>query len=132
MPLLELSDLCVAYGPIEALHGIALNIAEGQIVALIGANGAGKSTTLRTISGLLKPRRGTIQLEGRPLTGLAPHEIVRRGVSHVPEGRGIFANLTVAENLDLGACLRRDAGRLRRDRDEVFDLFPRLSERLHQ
>src|SRR6218665_1920971 len=103
MPLLSLNDLHVSYGAIEALRGISLHVEEGEIVTLIGANGAGKTTTLRTISGLLSPRSGSVEFDGQPITRLAPHQIVQRRLVHVPEGRGIFANLTVEENLQLGA-----------------------------
>src|SRR5947199_518164 len=106
--ILSVSQLHVAYGQIEALHGIDLEVNEGEIVTLIGANGAGKTTTLRTISGLLKPRKGTVQYHGKEITGVKPHVITAQGISHVPEGRGIFANLTVADNLELGAYLRKD------------------------
>ncbi len=132
MALLEVSGLNVHYGAIHALHGIDLRVEAGQIVTLIGANGAGKSTTLRAISGLLRPSAGSVVFDGRPITGVAPHEIVRMGVAQAPEGRGIFANLTVAENLDLGAFARRDAVAIARDREKSLDLFPRLRERLKQ
>jgi branched-chain amino acid transport system ATP-binding protein len=135
-PLLEVRDLNVHYGAIHALQGITISVHEGQIVTLIGANGAGKSTALRTISGLIKPTRGSITLDGRSLVGLPPHEIVRLGVAHAPEGRGIFANMTVDENLELGAYTRsrKGAGRgeIDRDRDRALELFPRLKERLRQ
>ena len=130
--MLEVRDLHVYYGPIHALKGVSLSVAEGEIVTLIGANGAGKTTLLRAISGLTPPRRGTIAFEGRSLLRRLPEDIVRLGVSHVPEGRRIFANLTVQENLELGAFLRRDRAELARDRERVFALFPRLKERLHQ
>ncbi|GAB6876250.1 ABC transporter ATP-binding protein [Thermaerobacter litoralis] len=130
--MLEVRDLHVYYGPIHALKGVSLSVAEGEIVTLIGANGAGKTTLLRAISGLTPPRRGTIAFEGRSLLRRLPEDIVRLGVSHVPEGRRIFANLTVQENLELGAFLRRDRAELARDRERVFTLFPRLKERLHQ
>jgi branched-chain amino acid transport system ATP-binding protein len=130
--LLELDDLHVHYGGIKALKGISIRIDTGQIVTLVGANGAGKSTTLRAISGLLKPAQGRILLEGKSIVGVPPHQIVRRGVSHVPEGRIVFAPLSVADNLDLGAYLRRDKKGIEEDRKKVFALFPRLKERVRQ
>jgi branched-chain amino acid transport system ATP-binding protein len=132
MALLELQDVHTYYGNIHALKGISLSIERGEIVTLIGSNGAGKSTTLRTISGLLKPRRGTILLEQKQLDQLQPHEIVALGVIHVPEGRRIFPRLTVQENLAMGAYQRRDKDGIQRDLERVFALFPRLKERLHQ
>jgi len=132
MALLEVSGLDVHYGGIHALKGVSFTVEEGKIVALIGANGAGKTTTLRAISGLLKPSRGSILFNGRPIQGLAAHTIVEYGLAHVPEGRGIFANLTVDENLQLGAYLRNDAAAVARDRDRALELFPRIRERLGQ
>jgi len=132
MALLELQDVHTYYGNIHALKGISLSIEGGEIVTLIGSNGAGKSTTLRTISGLLRPRRGAILLEQRRLDQLLPHEIVSLGVIHVPEGRRIFPRLTVQENLAMGAYQRRDKDGIQRDLERVFALFPRLKERLHQ
>ncbi len=132
MALLEIRDLHVHYGAVHALQGISLEVAAGQIVTLIGANGAGKSTTLRAISGLVRPTRGTLVFDGRPLAGCPPHEIVRRGVAHAPEGRGIFANFTVAENLEIGAFARADRVGAARDRERALELFPRLRERLRQ
>ncbi len=132
MALLELQDVHTYYGNIHALKGISLAIEGGEIVTLIGSNGAGKSTTLRTISGLLRPRRGAILLEQRRLDQLLPHEIVSLGVIHVPEGRRIFPRLTVQENLAMGAYQRRDKDGIQRDLERVFALFPRLKERLHQ
>jgi branched-chain amino acid transport system ATP-binding protein len=132
MSLLEIRDLHVHYGAIHALHGISLSVEAGSIVTLIGGNGAGKSTTLRTISGLLKPTRGEILYEGRSIVGLPPHEVVRQGIAHAPEGRGIFANLTVDENLQIGAYGRDDKDGIARDRERALDLFPRLRERLAQ
>jgi branched-chain amino acid transport system ATP-binding protein len=129
--MLEVSDLHVYYGAIHALKGIALSVDAGEIVTLIGANGAGKSTTLRTLSGLLRPRQGSATFEGVPLHRLPPEEIVRRGVCHVPEGRRIFGNLTVRENLEMGAYTRRDAG-VKEDLDRVLKTFPRLKERFTQ
>jgi branched-chain amino acid transport system ATP-binding protein len=130
--LLELDDLHVHYGGIKALKGISIRIDPGQIVTLVGANGAGKSTTLRAISGLLRPAQGRILLEGHSIVGVPPHQIVRRGVSHVPEGRIVFAPLSVADNLELGAYLRRDRKGIEEDRKKVFALFPRLKERVRQ
>jgi branched-chain amino acid transport system ATP-binding protein len=132
MALLEVRDLDVHYGGIHALKGVSFTVDEGQIVTLIGANGAGKSTTLRAISGLLKPTRGSISFGGRPITALPPHTIVARGLAHVPEGRGIFANLTVDDNLMLGAYLRDDPSAVAKDRARSLELFPRLRERLDQ
>jgi len=132
MALLEVSGLDVHYGGIHALKGVSLTVDEGKIVALIGANGAGKTTTLRAISGLLKPTRGSIVFNGRPIHGLPPHAIVERGLVHVPEGRGIFANLTVDENLMIGAYLRHDPAGVARDRERALQLFPRIGERLGQ
>jgi branched-chain amino acid transport system ATP-binding protein len=132
MALLELQDVHTYYGNIHALKGISLSIEGGEIVTLIGSNGAGKSTTLRTISGLLRPRRGAILLEQRRLDQLLPHEIVSLGVIHVPEGRRIFPRLTVQENLAMGAYQRHDKDGMQRDLERVFALFPRLKERLHQ
>jgi branched-chain amino acid transport system ATP-binding protein len=129
--LLSVHDLEVAYGTIPALHGIDLEVNKGEIVTLIGANGAGKTTTLRTISGLLKPRRGDVQFDGQNITGVKPHVITARGISHVPEGRGIFANLTVADNLELGGYLRKDRI-AQKEYDRVFSLFPVLKERIKQ
>jgi branched-chain amino acid transport system ATP-binding protein len=130
--LLVLEDLHVAYGGIRALKGISITIEPGQIVTLVGANGAGKSTTLRAVSGLIRPSQGKILLEGRSLIGVPPHQIVKLGVSHVPEGRIVFANLTVADNLELGAYLRKDRKGIEEDRRKVFTLFPRLKERERQ
>jgi branched-chain amino acid transport system ATP-binding protein len=130
--LLEIRGLQVRYGAIQALHGIDLTVEKGEIVTLIGGNGAGKSTTLRTISGLIRPAAGTIQLEGRSLLGLPPHKILRLGVAHAPEGRGIFPELTVEENLAVGAYARKDAQGIARDKERALELFPRLRERLRQ
>jgi len=127
--MLEIRNLNVSYGAIHALHGISLQIKDGDIVTLIGANGAGKTTTLKTISGLLKVRSGEILYDGRNIAGLKPHQIVKLGVSHVPEGRMVFANLTVRENLMMGAYLQRDKGVIRKELDFVFAMFPRLKER---
>ena len=130
--MLEVHDLHVAYGAIKAIHGVNLVVRQGQIVTLIGANGAGKTTTLRAISGVVKPSQGRITLEGRDITGMPSHQIVRLGMSHSPEGRGIFANLTVEENLDLGAYTRKDKAGIAADREKSLSLFPRLRERLKQ
>jgi len=130
--VLEVEDLHVYYGPVAALKGISLRVEAGSIVALIGANGAGKSTALRAISGLLAPSRGRIAWEGRPLDGLPPHEILGLGIGHVPEGRQIFPDLTVWENLRLGGYRERDGGRLRERLDAVFRQFPILAERRRQ
>jgi branched-chain amino acid transport system ATP-binding protein len=130
--MLSLDNLTVSYGAIKALHGISLTVEQGSIVTLIGSNGAGKSTTLRTISGLIKPQAGSISYAGERIEGLAPHKIVARGLCHVPEGRMVFANLSVAENLAMGAYLQRDAAAIRQERDYVFSVFPRLQEREKQ
>ncbi|MFZ2874950.1 MAG: ABC transporter ATP-binding protein [Phycisphaerales bacterium] len=132
--MLEVRDISVAYGAIKALHGVSLSVAKGEIVTLIGCNGAGKSTTLRAISGLVRPGSGDILYEGRTLRGAAPHEIVRLGLAHSPEGRGVFPNMTVSENLDLGAYARKrsEHAQIREDREKALDLFPRLRERLKQ
>jgi branched-chain amino acid transport system ATP-binding protein len=127
--LLSIRDLVVHYGVIRALSGISLEVPEGKIVALIGANGAGKSTTLRAISGLVRPTSGAVEFRGRSIAGLASHEIVAKGVAQAPEGRGIFLNLTVRENLDLGAYLRRDRAAVDADRERAYALFPILKER---
>jgi len=129
--LLEVEDLHVFYGEIHALKGAALTVRRGEIVAVLGSNGAGKTTTLKSISGLLAPRRGRIMLEGRQISGVPPHEVVLRGIAHVPEGRRIFNRLSVRENLAMGAYLRRDEG-VPADLDRVFALFPVLQERLAQ
>ncbi|HEV2318826.1 MAG TPA: ATP-binding cassette domain-containing protein, partial [Verrucomicrobiae bacterium] len=130
--MLEIKNLAVNYGAISALHGISLSVPAGQIVTLIGANGAGKTTTLKTISGLLKPVSGEILYEGRNIRGLPPHRIVFQGVSQSPEGRMIFANLTVHENLQLGAYLQKNRETVPRELNRVFALFPRLKEREKQ
>ncbi len=130
--MLELKGLAVNYGSIAALHDVSLSVGKGDIVTLIGANGAGKSTTLRTISGLLRARRGSIRYEGEEISNQPPHKIVDRGISQVPEGRMIFANLTVRENLLMGAYLRKDRHKLHADFDFVFEVFPRLKERAKQ
>jgi branched-chain amino acid transport system ATP-binding protein len=130
--MLEIKNLQVNYGAISALQGVSLSVKPGSIVTLIGANGAGKTTTLKTISGLLKPKSGEILYDGKGIAGLPPHQIVKLGLSHVPEGRMIFANLTVLENLQLGAYLQPDKKVVRRELEHVFSLFPRLSEREKQ
>lgn len=127
--MLEIRDLHVNYGAISALHGISLKVPQGQIVTLIGANGAGKSTTLRAISGLVKPRSGVINFEGHEIAGLPAHTIVGRGIAQSPEGRMVFANLTVMENLQMGAYRRKDKANFAKDLDYVFCIFPRLKER---
>lgn len=132
MALLEVSDLHVYYGGIHALKGISFSVEEGEIVTLIGGNGAGKTTTLRAISGLVRAARGHVTFHGQRISNLPPHQIVALGLSHAPEGRGIFSNLTVDENLDIGAFLRRDADAVARDKDHALTLFPRLKERLAQ
>jgi branched-chain amino acid transport system ATP-binding protein len=132
MPMLEVQDVHTYYGNIHALKGITFTVEEGEIVTLIGANGAGKTTALRTISGLLEPRQGQIFLEGEDLADYKAHEIVYKGVAMVPEGRGIFSKLTVAENLDMGAYHRSDRAGIEEDREHVCTLFPRLEERRSQ
>jgi branched-chain amino acid transport system ATP-binding protein len=130
--MLVLQDVHAYYGNIHALKGLTLQVDKGEIVTLIGANGAGKSTTIRTITGLLHPRRGQIRLEGESITQLLPHQIVQRGVAQAPEGRRIFPRLTVLENLDMGAYTRTDHAAVRADLDRVLQLFPRLKERSSQ
>jgi branched-chain amino acid transport system ATP-binding protein len=129
--LLELDDVHTYYGNIEALKGISVTVEEGEIVTLIGSNGAGKSTTLRSISGLSPPKQGSIRFEGKEISETAPQDIVRLGISQSPEGRHCFSRMTVRENLDLGAYLRRD-DRVEGDLERVFELFPRLKERERQ
>jgi branched-chain amino acid transport system ATP-binding protein len=130
--LLEVSDIHTYYGNIEALKGISLEVEEGEIVTLIGSNGAGKSTTLRSISGLTPPSQGTIQFDGNEIAETPPQDIVRLGISQSPEGRHCFSRMSVRENLDLGAFLRRDRDGVERDLERVFELFPRLKEREKQ
>jgi len=132
MSLLEVKDLRVSYGGIEALRGISFKVEEGQIVTLIGANGAGKSTTLRTITGIVHPKSGTILFAGHNIVGMDTSSIVQRGISLVPEGRRVFPNLTVLENLRIGAYLRKDESGIRSDLERVYTLFPRLKERSWQ
>jgi branched-chain amino acid transport system ATP-binding protein len=131
-PLLEVEDVKVHYGRVEALHGISLSVEEGEVVTLIGSNGAGKTTTLRTISGLQRPTSGRVRLAGEDITDVRPEKIVGMGVAHAPEGRHIFARMTVQENLELGAFLRKDKAQAEKDADRVFELFPRLLERRRQ
>ena len=128
-PLLDVADISVSYGAITALKGVSLSVGKGEVVALIGANGAGKTSTLRAVSGMLKPVAGHIRLRGQDVTGLKSNELVPKGLAHAPEGRGIFPNLTVQENLDLGAYLRRDTAEISADMEKSFTLFPRLKER---
>ena len=130
--MLEIKNLQVSYGAITALHGVSLSVKPGSIVTLIGGNGAGKTTTLRTVSGLLKPQAGEILYGGRSIVGLPPHRIVQLGLSHVPEGRMVFANLTAHENLMMGAYLQRDKAIIRQSLEAVFTTFPRLKEREQQ
>jgi len=130
--MLELQNVETFYGNIQALKSISLEIAQGEIVTLIGANGAGKSTTLMSISGVVPPRAGEIRFEGQPINGMPPNAIVSLGISQVPEGRRIFPYLTVLENLDMGAFLRDDKAEIKGDLDYVFELFPILAERRHQ
>lgn len=130
--LLEVQDVTVHYGRVEALHGISLSVEEGEVVTLIGSNGAGKTTTLRTISGLQRPTSGRIRLGGEDITEVRPEKIVGMGVGHAPEGRHIFGRMTVQENLELGAFLRKDKAQARKDSDRVYELFPRLLERRRQ
>ena len=130
--ILELDGVETFYGSIQALRGISIDVRDGEIVTLIGANGAGKSTTLRSINGLNHPRRGTIKFEGRDITHEPAHAIVKRGISQSPEGRKLFPRMTVTENLEMGAFQRSDRGAVRDDMDRVFTLFPRLAERKSQ
>jgi branched-chain amino acid transport system ATP-binding protein len=130
--MLTVNDIHVFYGNIAAVKGISLTVYPGEIVTLIGGNGAGKSTTMRTISGLLKPKRGEIVFEGERVSGLKGHEVAQRGIAQSPEGRRIFPRMTVTENLELGAFLRKDKAEILADMERVFDLFPRLKERLTQ
>jgi len=132
MAMLKVDNINVYYGAIHALKGISVEVNQGEIVTLIGANGAGKSTTLRTISGLLKPKTGQILFEGQNIAGTAAQNIVKLGISQVPEGRRVFAHMTVLENLDLGAYLRSDTKEIKADMDKVFSRFPRLAERRSQ
>jgi branched-chain amino acid transport system ATP-binding protein len=131
-PLMTMNHVSVNYGNIAAVQDVSIQVHPGEIVTLIGSNGAGKSTTLRTISGLLRPRRGEIIFQGRRISGMAGHDVVRAGICHSPEGRRIFQRMSVSENLDLGAFLRRDAAKVAQDREVVLELFPVLRERLQQ
>jgi len=130
--LLAINDLHVYYGNIAAVKGISLYVRKGEIVTLIGSNGAGKSTTLRTVSGLIRPRQGSLIYQGRPLHQMSGHDIVEAGICHSPEGRRIFPRMTVEENLQLGAFLRKDRAAIEADKERVLDLFPRLRERIAQ
>jgi branched-chain amino acid transport system ATP-binding protein len=130
--ILEISDIHTYYGSIHALKGISLRVDEGEIVTLLGANGAGKSTTLRSINGLNRPRQGSIKFEGRDITMVPPHEIVKRGIAQSPEGRRLFPRMSVTENLEMGAFQRKDRSAIRDDMEHVFELFPRLKERRNQ
>jgi branched-chain amino acid transport system ATP-binding protein len=132
MAMLEVNNIHTYYGNIHALKGISLKVEEGEIVSLIGGNGAGKTTTLRSICGLLKPRQGSIKLNGEEISHIPAHDLVFKGISMVPEGRGVFARLTVAENLDMGAFSRNDKTAIQTDLDRVYTLFPRLKERNKQ
>jgi branched-chain amino acid transport system ATP-binding protein len=129
--LLELENVVASYGSIEVLHGISLNVDQGSVVAMLGANGAGKTTTLRAISGRVKVY-GVIRFDGRTISGLAAEDVARRGIAHVPEGRGTLAQLTVLENLQMGSCLRRDRPGIKKDLDMVYELFPWIPGRLTQ
>jgi branched-chain amino acid transport system ATP-binding protein len=130
--VLEIDDVHVYYGAIHALKGISLQVNEGEIVTLIGANGAGKSTTLRAVNGLNRPRQGTIRFQGREISGATPHSIVKSGIAQSPEGRRLFSRMSVTENLEMGAFQRTDRANFRGDMDRVFELFPRLKERRNQ
>jgi branched-chain amino acid transport system ATP-binding protein len=131
-PILEIEDIHTYYGSIHALKGISLTVDEGEIVTLLGANGAGKSTTLRSINGLNRPRQGSIRFQGRDITSAAPHEIVKLGIAQSPEGRRLFPRMTVTENLEMGAFQRKDKSEFKQDMERVFELFPRLQERRNQ
>src|SRR3954469_19481941 len=131
-PILQLTDIHTYYGSIHALKGISLVVNEGEIVTLLGANGAGKSTTLRSINGLNRPRQGQIRFQGRDITSIPAHDIVKRGIAQSPEGRRLFPRMTVSENLEMGAFQRNDRSEIREDMDRVFSLFPRLAERRTQ
>ena len=131
MALLELNNVTAAYGAIEVLHGISFAVEEGSVVAMLGANGAGKTTTLRAISGMVKTG-GVIRFAGRQISGLAPEEVARRGIAHVPEGRGMLAQLTLLENLQMGSCLRHDRDGMRRDLERLYEYFPWMRERRAQ
>jgi branched-chain amino acid transport system ATP-binding protein len=130
--ILRLEDIHTYYGAIHAIKGVSIEVREGEIVTLIGANGAGKSTTLRSINGLNRPRRGKIVFQGRDITSAQPHDIVKQGISQSPEGRKLFPRMSVRENLEMGAFQRRDRANFKEDMDRVFHLFPRLAERVNQ
>jgi len=130
--MLTIKDMNVYYGAIHALKGLDIEVDKGEIVTLIGANGAGKTSTLRAVSGLVPIKTGKVKFEGKDITNLPPHEIVCLGMSHVPEGRRVFANMTVMENIELGAFLRKDKSGIKKDIDMAFDRFPRLKERMKQ
>jgi branched-chain amino acid transport system ATP-binding protein len=130
--MLEIQDMTCCYGQITALRGVTLSVKAGQLVALIGANGAGKSTTLRAISGLVPPRSGTMIFEGENITSASPQQVLTKGIAHCPEGRRVFPHMTVAENLDMGAYLRSDNSEINADRDRIYGEFPRLAERRKQ
>ena len=132
MAMLEVDNIHSYYGIIHALKGVSLTVEKGEIVTLIGGNGAGKTTTLRSISGILKPREGSVRFEGEDLAPFKPHKLVAKGISMVPEGRGVFSRLTVAENLDMGAYIRSDKSGIKDDLDRIFTLLPRLKERRNQ
>ena len=132
MSMLEVKDLHVSYGAIKAVQGISFEMEQGETVALIGSNGAGKSTTLRTISGLEKAKSGSIVFQGQELTKLKPHQIVELGIAHVPEGRRVFARMSVDENLRMGANIIKDRTQIKQDLERVYDIFPRLRERMKQ
>jgi branched-chain amino acid transport system ATP-binding protein len=132
IPLLGIKNLSVFYDAVQALRGVNLQVPQGSVVCLIGANGAGKSTVLRAVSGLKKPATGDIFFNGESITRLRPDEIVKWGIVQSPEGRGVFPNMTIAENLDLGAYIRRDQSEIRKDLEKTYDLFPRLKERIKQ
>lgn len=130
--LLEVNDLHVSYGAIRALKGVSCQVGEGEIVALIGANGAGKTTTLRTISGLIRPQSGSVTYKGQPISKIPPYQIVSLGICQVPEGRRVFTRMTVLENLEMGAYIRKDKANVKADIKKVFERFPRLEERKNQ
>ncbi|MCC6574327.1 MAG: ABC transporter ATP-binding protein [Planctomycetes bacterium] len=132
MALLEIEHVDVFYGAVQALRSVSLRVEQGEVVSLVGSNGAGKTTTLNAICGLVRPRAGDVRFDGQSIARVPTHELVRRGLVMAPEGRGIFPNLTVAENLDLGAYSRRDHGAVKTDLDRVLALFPRLNERMRQ
>lgn len=131
-PLLNVNDVFLSYGAIAALRGVSLSVGKGEVVALIGANGAGKTSTLRAISGMLAPKKGSIVLDKKPIAGMKAHTLVPLGIAHAPEGRGIFLNLSVKENLELGAFLRNDTAEIEQDQQQAFTLFPILKERFSQ